>query len=376
MIVKPEYFDSLLPFGEGLKAIVNSSSISESNLNTVLKGRGVFLQSANGNVNSIEYLVSSLLSPREFDYLREKQSYKEDKQKRSTKIIKIEGDDSLVDMLPDINELPSLPLKEFCNYKPSGAYSFIYNGGNKATVEIPIEILDTSKNWASSKSVYNVKIEFEKQENKLIINTTSTAPETREVAEMFTKQVVVKLKEGGHILQQEDFEKIVFSSFESNQKRIVFFLSLTRTEGHQGVTFSDVSKIGIIPATDQSLPEAIDWMATTNNLQLDGAELHKIFFIDNNDYAPYMNFYKLSANYSFSNHFSEGVAQVVFEFPRYLSTHDDSTEFEVKISSISLTDNYKDANKKNVESWLLNKMAKLKMSKFEKMKRSSDQEGS
>lgn len=367
MIVKSEHLESFLPFGEGLRAILNSSLISESNLNQLLKKRGVFIQNTN-TVSAVDYLVSSFISPQEFDFLREKQNFKEDRLKRSTKIIKLNTTEDLNEILPDI-KIEDLALKEFSNYEIAGPIDFVFQKKhpNKASVEIPIEIIDTSKNWATSKSIYSVTIEYEKKDNDLIINTTSTAPETKEISEIFTRTVEKKMKSEGYINHNTHFERILFSSFPSNEKRIAFFLSLANTENSPFIEFGDVSKIGIIPATEHELPVDIEWMSTTKNLMLDGDELHKIFFIDNESYASFMNFYKLVVNYKFSSHFAEGHCQVIFEFPRFLTTRDNSCEFEIKISSISLDNESKHINKLRVENWLLNKLTEIKMKKFNKI---------
>jgi len=367
MIVKSEHFDTFLPFGEGLRAVLNSSLISESNLNQLLKNRGVFIQNSN-TVSAVDYLVSSFISPLEFDFLREKQNFKEDRLKRSTKVIKLDTTEDLNTILPEISP-EDLVLKEFSNYELTGAVDFVYdkNNSNKACVEIPIEIVDTSKNWATSKAVYSVKIEFEKRNDELIINTTSTAPETKDISEIFTKAVEKKMKSEGFINPKAHFERILFSSFPSNKKRISFFLSLANTENSPFVEFGDVSKIGIIPATEEDLPDDIEWMSTTKNLTLDGDELHKIFFIDNDSYSSFMNFYKLVVNYKYKSHFAEGRAQVVFEFPRFITTRDHNCEFEIKVSSINLNDDYKHIKKLSVENWLLNNLTELKMKKFNKI---------
>lgn len=367
MIAKSEHFDSFLPFGEGLRAVLNSSLISEPNLNQLLKNRGVFIQNSN-TVSAVDYLVSSFISPHEFDFLREKQNYKEDRLKRSTKVIKLNTDQDLNLILPEVG-VEDLSLKEFSNYELTGAIGFVFdkNNPNKASIEIPIEIIDTSKNWATSKSVYSVTIEYEKKGDELVINTTSTAPETKEISEIFTKTVEGKMKLEGFINHSASFEKILFSSFPSNKKRIAFFLSLADTENSPFIEFGDVSKIGIIPATEEDLPEDIEWMSTTKNLMLDGDDLNKIFFIDNESYASFMNFYKLVVNYKFKSHFAEGRSQVVFEFPRFFTTRDHRCEFEIKISRISLNDGYKHIKKINVENWLLNKLTELKRNKFKKI---------
>lgn len=369
MIVKSEHFDTFLPFGEGLRAVLNSSLISESNLNQLLKNRGVFIQNSN-TVSAVDYLVSSFISPMEFDFLREKQNFKEDRLKRNTKVIKLCTEEDLIMILPEMKS-DDLILKEFSNYELAGAIDFVFDKTNlnKASVEIPIEIVDTSKNWATSKSIYTVKIEFEKRNNELIINTTSTAPETRDISEIFTKVVEKKMKIAGYINPTVHFERILFSSFPSNKKRISFFLSLVNTENSPFIEFGDVSKIGIIPSTEEDLPKDIEWMSTTKNLTLDGDKLHKIFFIDNASYASFMNFYKLVVNYKFKSHFAEGKAQVVFEFPRFLTTRDHSCEFEIKVSSINLKDEYSHVKKISVENWLLNKLTDLKMTKFKNILR-------
>ena len=95
MIVQSEFLETFLPHGEGLKALINASSLTNSNLDKLLKNRGVFVDNKKKN-NPISILASSLLSPNEFDFLREKQNFKEDKPKRSTKSIVLNTDKDLI----------------------------------------------------------------------------------------------------------------------------------------------------------------------------------------------------------------------------------------------------------------------------------------
>ncbi len=368
MIVQSEFLDTFLPHGEGLKALVNASSLTTTNLDKLLRNRGVYVDNKNQN-SPIAILSASLLSPVEFDFLRAKQNHKEDKPKRSTKSIILCTDEDLINIVPSFN-LNELIPSGFKNYEVSGSPNFEMNNDNpnNLTIQIPLTILDSSKNWSTSKSSYNLDINLERNiaSNELIIKSISTAPETKEFKDIFVKSFINKLKQNEKISVNTKIQEIKFNSFITNRERIKFFLSLIGTDGANFIYFQDVLKVGIIPSNDTKLPEKIEWMQTTNNLMLGGDKLHKIFFIDNKEYNKHLIFYKMSAQYKFEYHAAKGDCVVLFEFPKYLQSQDVNIEFEIKISSIKPTIDYKHVPKQNIEKWLLEQLSKIKLRQFKK----------
>ena len=75
--------DSLLPYGEGLKPLLTASSLSEHDLKFLLQKRGIFVKSQQRNI-TVPQIASLLLSPKEFEILKNRQHQKESNIKRST----------------------------------------------------------------------------------------------------------------------------------------------------------------------------------------------------------------------------------------------------------------------------------------------------
>lgn len=75
--------NSLLPYGEGLKPLLTASNLSEYDLKFLLQKRGIFVKSQQRNT-TVPQIASLLLSPKEFEVLRNRQHQKESNIKRST----------------------------------------------------------------------------------------------------------------------------------------------------------------------------------------------------------------------------------------------------------------------------------------------------
>lgn len=72
--------DSILPYGESLLPLIYSSFLTDGNLNQLLKSRGIYL-STSDKESTIPVLKNIIISPSEFNYLREQQKTKEDRKK-------------------------------------------------------------------------------------------------------------------------------------------------------------------------------------------------------------------------------------------------------------------------------------------------------
>jgi hypothetical protein len=82
----PVDVERFLPFGEMLRTFVQQPFLSKADLSKLLRDRGVFIN-PDQKENTIPWLTSLLLSPDEFDRLREAQSSREDNQKTITQLI-------------------------------------------------------------------------------------------------------------------------------------------------------------------------------------------------------------------------------------------------------------------------------------------------
>ena len=95
-----------LPQGDYIRQLLVKSNISTSNINSLLKEKGVFLGNNEKN-NSVPLLMKTIVSPEDFNNLYETQKSKEDTTKFKTATIKCNTDFDLTNIFAsdfDINK--------------------------------------------------------------------------------------------------------------------------------------------------------------------------------------------------------------------------------------------------------------------------------
>jgi len=246
---EPIGIDQMLPSGEMLRGFMEQSFVTNNDLKKLLRNRGVFIRNS-GKQISIPLLMSTILSPSEFDYLRESQNSKEDNPKIVTQTIEWDSDNNLLESLPDNFDLNSMLDLEFSNFKVNGSPNFIPVDGdpNKLKMDFSIERDDMSKNWATSKSIYSGSLEVSRitNDSEVKIVVTHTSDETKYVAIKATSNLVKHFKSNGYIQHDKEIERILFNKF-SNSKRIEYLMSLSKSCNSNLLSFSDILDIEFSP---------------------------------------------------------------------------------------------------------------------------------
>ena len=120
--------ETILPFGNTLKPLVASSNIlSMSDLKGSLAQKGIFISSSSKE-DILPLMLTSLLSPTEFENLKEKQKDKESIPKRRSKSFNYKGTGKLIDLISELNLVNVKNFKqwELENYEIVDVNSFTY----------------------------------------------------------------------------------------------------------------------------------------------------------------------------------------------------------------------------------------------------------
>src|ERR1051325_9295225 len=157
----PQNIDLLLPYGEALRGFMEQPFIATSDLKQALRTRGVFL-GCDEKRDTVPVLACCLLSPSEFDVLRERQELREDNPKTMTRTLLWSSSRTLLEAIPDLN-LGELLFGDTANYKVLGSPKFvpIANDPNNVCCEFEIERDDLSKSWAATRSTFKGKLRLE-----------------------------------------------------------------------------------------------------------------------------------------------------------------------------------------------------------------------
>ena len=366
---EPEDIDQMLPYGEMLRGFMEQPFVSKSDLKDLLRSRGVFTRNSEKN-DTLPILSSTLLSPREFDTLRECQNSREDNPKIITQTIEWKSEDTLLDGIPEEFDVNSILDLEFANYRVVGSPSFVpvKNDPNYIRMDFSVERKDLSKNWATNKRIFFGSLELKKMDegNDIKLVVTHTAPETKSVASKVSTSLVKHFKEKGHIDSSKDLEKILFSRF-TNPNRIAYLMSITKNCKSSLLDFIDIVDIEVSPDTNNPLPENINWMEEKiNALKLNGTSLHKTFFVQDKSYHNSLHFYKVDSKFKFNIKGLTGQCVMSIGFTDYGLTKNVDVEMEVTIKNLSFDDFPRGVNKLEIKQTLLKEIENQKIENFKK----------
>ncbi|MFZ3591713.1 hypothetical protein ACOI1C_21470 [Bacillus sp. DJP31] len=124
--------ETILPFGDNLRPLIaNSTILTDSDLKNFLAQKGVFTSSSDRK-DTIPLLSMSLLSPNEFEQLREKQSDKEATKKRRNRQLEWKSKEDLHTVLKQFSlPIENLVDKKSANYRILNFYRLSPVDGNK-----------------------------------------------------------------------------------------------------------------------------------------------------------------------------------------------------------------------------------------------------
>ena len=221
--------ETILPFGNTLKPLVASSNIlSMSDLKGSLAQKGIFISSSSKE-DILPLMLTSLLSPTEFENLKEKQKDKESIPKRRSKSFNYKGTGKLIDLISELNLVNVKNFKqwELENYEIVDVNSFtmIEKNMNKLRTTYRIKRSDYIKDWFNQVSYHDAVLEISLDEgnNRIVISTEASTDETRELNDILSKKVSAVLKEG-NLIENEKGQEIKFGDF-TNENRINFLLN-------------------------------------------------------------------------------------------------------------------------------------------------------
>lgn len=351
--------NKFIPYGEALRGFANQKFISSAEVHRILKERGIFTFN-NEKDYTVPILQTLLLTPKEFDKIRDAFSQKEDNEKKISREIKL--NDGVQILIP---EILSLDLTDFikkqlptCNLERPIRFSKVDENPNHLKASFVLNRNDMNKSWYEQTNQFHGSVEFINGNGKGMIRITHTAPETKELAEQIVKEQVRKYKEKGVIQNTEQPKKILFSEF-TNSTRFVFFYRLTTKLENENFTCDDIKDISIKPQDDCLLPEEIKWMEDIKRILISGKSLDKKFFMKDEKYYKTLELWNIDAVYSFDYKGEKGTVTISLGFPDYPSKNGKS-EFEINIVSLSSVRSLGTAERNKLKSQLLSEIDRQK----------------
>lgn len=359
MNVEHKDIDKFIPYGEMLRGYANQNIISNAEIHRILKERGVFTLNQEKEY-TVPILQTLLLSPIEFEEVRNSFSKKEDNEKAFSREINWTTNNNIF-----VPELLSVDVNDYikrslptCELKHPIVFTKLNNNQNHLIAEFTLYRYDRNKSWFEQTNEFTGKVELINEKGKGQIRITHTAPETKELAEQIIKIQVNKYKQKGLIHQDEKPRKILFSEF-SNETRFVFFYRLTTHLDTDYFTCENIKDISIKPEEDTALPEEIQWMDKLKKILLSGDSLDKKDFMKDRKFHKSLILWSIDAVFAYDYKGEKGKMVLNLGFPDY-SSKGDRSEFEINISQFSTERSLNIQNKKKLKSQILSEMDRQK----------------
>lgn len=344
----------LLPNGEKLKPLLKKSVITESDIQKLLKKRGVFNVSKDRK-GAVQFLTTTLVSPKEFEELQEIQKTKEDNVKVRNTTLQSKTENALFEVIAtDLIDGEDLEnIVDTCTFQTDTALNV--ENENHLYIEYEIQREDITLDWANINRKFLGRIDIIKETDTGEIRFSSeyTSGETEAVNAEIIKRISSTLKEQDEVetstvLAQYNAEKL------NNRSRMRFMLALANDIPGGNLTFNSVKNIEI--GRDKTQQVAMERAGLlfddgVRNVIINGEKgetLNNIDYIVNEDYYDFLILRALQVEYSFDYESAKGVCILEFGFPHFFRKTKKSHEFEVIVNKVYL--NNKGNRGENIKS--------------------------
>lgn len=359
-----------VPFGITLQDVLKHPTLTGNNLKSLLKTRGVFIESTQDN-DTFPLLSSTILSPTEFEFIKERLKSKEDTPKISSRPLEWHNKQDLIEVVPAKIDLKKILVENNTRHKLIMQTNFAAINGdrNRVKMEFRCQTNNYNSSWYRNKNEFAGEIILEKveQDSKVYLKMIYTSDETLQIADLAVRHLADEFKAKNYTKPETIIERILYNSF-NNEQRVRFFLDLT---GSTNVfSFQRATDLDVGPDRTLELPvEMKKFMSgNVNELKITGESLHENYFIKDQSNHRYIELAAIEAIYNFSYHAAEGNCVVRFGFPGYFKKRMSAIEFSIDISDVNLSNSFASANKEKVRLFLLQEFEQFKTSKYNKFK--------
>lgn len=359
--------DKFIPFGEALRGFANQKFISAYELQSILKERGIFVLNTDKDY-IVPFMQTLLLSPAEFDRIREAFSRKEDNEKKISRDIPFPVDAILYQpdmMAVNVNDYLQkyLPTCELVH-----PVIFVQDKGNPNHIIASFKLIrhDMNKSWYEQTNEFSGSVEIINDKGKGTIRVTHTSSETKDFAEHIVKTQIKQYKKKGILQENIQPPKILFSTFTNTTRFTFFFRLTTKIEDTNVFTFDDIKDISIKPQDECALPEEILWMENIQRIIISGKSLSEKSFMKEERFYKNLELWSIEATFKYDYNGKKGDVCICFGFPDY-NSKGGSAEFEINIKSLTPSSSLNPKEKRNLKSKLLiimDKQKSLVYSKF------------
>ncbi|MEC3876421.1 GapS4b family protein [Chryseobacterium salviniae] len=363
----------ILPQGDYIRQLLVKSNISNSNINLLLREKGIFLGHNEKN-NSVPLLMKSIISPNDYESLYETQKSKEESIKYRTSSIKCSKDFDFPEILTekiDINQL----IVERHTYKPNyqviGEPTFYFEDVNTAVYDFKIVRENLLNDWTQNKTYHKGSITLKKNSEgdiQISVQQNSTSKETLEVNSIIINSLKENLFKKAIIKSANDIITVKFNHFD-NTTRIQFFYSFTE---NFNIFTEYVSTTDIEISLDESVdshPDVKIFLDEIDNLRINGKDLQNHILLNKIQYYPKLIFGSIKLKYKVNYEGIPAFATINLGFPDYVKSKDENSDFQITIDLLFNKQHKNSSNENKIRKKLLEIFEIKKVESYEKLKK-------
>ncbi len=367
-------FDFLLPQGEILRTVLVRPELTDYNLKSILRSKGVFLPKYEKE-DSIPVFMRTLIGSKCFDEIKELQKVKIEKKKYRTTQLPWQGGNDLLSSIPSDFNLQTIKEEKY-KYNPGfeiiGVPSFMPVDGRRDKIEIKFQLEEQSniKSIGDRNKKFEASLQIElKDDGQIHLKNTKTftSRPSHDLLNAIESKLEKHYKSSGYVNKDDSYERILFGHF-INSNRFLFFLSFTNDIDF--LKFAKISDISISPDPEQNIPdEAKEFLKGVENLKIKGKTLKRHTLLSKKVYQDCIFLLSIKIQYKFEHYEGNGVCEIEYSFSDFTKDRSECSEFQFNIDKITFEKKIKTfVNKNKMEKIIHEKIDNYKMSQYSNLK--------
>lgn len=365
-----------LPTGDYCRQLIGQPYVTQSELRSLLRARGIFLSGSDKKLSAIP-IIKTGFSVKEYQRLKQSCKTREESPKSFTRTMVWSSTENLVDVLSCESDLKNDFDDNFGTLQLSQLGQFVYVDGNPNHLMLDFSIARTNpiKNWSGEAVEYSGRLELkrivaEDGVNYLLATGNYTSKETLDFSRSMFNRVAKDLKSSGAVSNSSKPTLVRFHSFD-NEGRVEFLKELSCSWSGPDLFFMDTKDINFSPDNlDADAPDELRWMeGKISELKLMGRDIHRAFFYTNKKSHKYLFVFENVCTYAFKlvcNDLScEGECRLSIGF----SDKDQSdSELVVEVISCKVERNNTGLCLRDIQNEILRKFDMKKLDLFNKFR--------
>ena len=179
-----------IPFGATLQEVLKHPTLTGTKLKSLLKSRGIFVENSDDNI-TFPLLLSTILCPEEFEFIKENLKSKEDAQKITSRPLEWHNKEDLIKIIPDKIDLKAILSENNSRHKIISQTNFapVEGNPNRVKMEFRCQTNNYNSSWYRNKSEFTGEVIIEKVEkdNRVYLKMIYTSDETQQIADLAVK---------------------------------------------------------------------------------------------------------------------------------------------------------------------------------------------